>query len=253
MNQTHSASAKTQKKDYTVLKTMCALGLLVVSLFALKLIGGFVTTLEGFEKVLSLASAGWIVCLALAVISAVGCILLKPSALRTAAAYVLPVSLLWTFSFLILKTFLGDQMQLLYFAHTTVYCLYIIFMLYRTEFTLVSLMTILAGWTFYRYYPLGRFTSRILICTLLLAAAMAVSVLSAFFANKSRGVIRIGGTKLHLFPKSFSPMFLYVTAGIWAVCLLASLLVGSLFAYYCLFAAIALELIAAVYYTFQLK
>ena len=39
-----------------------------------------------------------------------------------------------------------------------------------------------------------------------------------------------------------------------ACCLIACLLLGSaLFAYYCMFAAIAIELIGAVYYTFQLK
>ena len=37
------------------------------------------------------------------------------------------------------------------------------------------------------------------------------------------------------------------------VCIAAALLLGSLFSYYCMFAAVAVEFIAAVYYTFQLN
>ena len=40
---------------------------------------------------------------------------------------------------------------------------------------------------------------------------------------------------------------------LWAVVLIACLLFGSGFAFYAMFAAIAVELIGAVYYTFQLK
>ena len=46
---------------------------------------------------------------------------------------------------------------------------------------------------------------------------------------------------------------LCITCAVWLVCFLACLLLGATFAYYCMFAAIAFELIAAVYYTFQLK
>ena len=50
----------------------------------------------------------------------------------------------------------------------------------------------------------------------------------------------------------FQPV-LYVVCALWLVCLLLCYVLGASFAYYCMFAAIAFELVAAVYYTFQLK
>ena len=62
------------------------------------------------------------------------------------------------------------------------------------------------------------------------------------------------GKTFKLFHARFSPTVLYVACTVLACCLIACLLLGSaLFAYYCMFAAIAIELIGAVYYTFQLK
>ena len=44
-----------------------------------------------------------------------------------------------------------------------------------------------------------------------------------------------------------------MVCALWLVCLLLCYVLGASFAYYCMFAAIAFELVAAVYYTFQLK
>ena len=48
-------------------------------------------------------------------------------------------------------------------------------------------------------------------------------------------------------------MLFYFICVLWAVVLAACLIFGSGFAFYAMFAAIAVELIGAVYYTFQLK
>ena len=55
------------------------------------------------------------------------------------------------------------------------------------------------------------------------------------------------------FPDGFNPLLFYFICVLWAVVLAACLIFGSGFAFYAMFAAIAVELIGAVYYTFQLK
>ena len=51
----------------------------------------------------------------------------------------------------------------------------------------------------------------------------------------------------------FNSLLLYFICILWAIVLVACLIFGSGFAFYAMFAAIAIELIGAVYYTFQLK
>ena len=83
---------------------------------------------------------------------------------------------------------------------------------------------------------------------------LAVVALLANRAAKDKGRICLFGKKHAVFPVRFNPTVLYVACTVLACCLIACLLLGSaLFAYYCMFAAIAIELIGAVYYTFQLK
>ena len=65
--------------------------------------------------------------------------------------------------------------------------------------------------------------------------------------------LTIGGKTLQLFPDGFNSLLFYFICVLWAVVLAACLLFGSGFAFYAMFAAIAVELIGAVYYTFQLK
>ena len=87
---------------------------------------------------------------------------------------------------------------------------------------------------------------------------LAVVALLANRAAKDKGRICLFGKKHAVFPVRFNPTVLYVACTVLACCLIACLLVaclifGSGFAFYAMFAAIAIELIGAVYYTFQLK
>ena len=114
-------------------------------------------------------------------------------------------------------------------------------------------MTGLAGGVFYTFY---HGISASFSCVFLGAALIVSIVCSAVLANlaeKNNGTVHIAGKKFPLFPAGFNPLVIYIVCAVWLVCLIASLLLGSLFSYYCMFAAIAIELIAAVYYTFQLK
>ena len=100
-----------------------------------------------------------------------------------------------------LRYFWTEHATALYMLHAAVYCLYIIFCLYRSEFFCFSLAAVFAGFSFYFY---------------------------------SKGLGMNARTAI--------------------IAIVTALVLGSaLFAYYCMFAAIAIELTGAVYYTFQLK
>ena len=79
------------------------------------------------------------------------------------------------------------------------------------------------------------------------------TALTVFLCAKNRGKLNLGSRMLRLFPDGFNPLLFYFICVLWAVVLAACLLFGSGFAFYAMFAAIAVELIGAVYYTFQLK
>ena len=85
---------------------------------------------------------------------------------------------------------------------------------------------------------------------LVIGAAILISVfVVALICFKNDG--RLG--RFHLLPKRYNPLLHFLICALWVVLISAALLLGSLFSYYCMFAAIAVEFIAAVYYTFQLN
>lgn len=248
VHQISDTRAAKKPRDLTVIKVMAALVLLIASVFALRAIGRVYATVSGFDAIYPAAKVVAIVALVLAAASLAGLIFARRGVLRTVCGYVLPLALLAAFSALVLRRYLNDQMRLLYFVHAAVYCLYIIKLLYHAEFFTVSLVTLLAGWTFYRCVP-----GVSVFWTVLLTVVIVLAALTAYLAHRGHGTIVLFGKKLRLFPKAFAPLPILVTCALWLLCLIASVAVGSLLAYYCMFAAIAFELIAAVYYTFQLK
>ena len=248
VHQISDTRAAKKPRDLTVIKVMAALVLLIASVFALRAIGRVYATVSGFDAIYPAAKVVAIAALVLAAASLAGLIFARRGVLRTVCGYVLPLTLLAAFSALVLRRYLNDQMRLLYFVHAAVYCLYIIKLLYHAEFFTVSLVTLLAGWTFYRCVP-----GVSVFWTVLLTVVIVLAALTAYLAHRGHGTIVLFGKKLHLFPKAFAPLPILVTCALWLLCLIASVAVGSLLAYYCMFAAIAFELIAAVYYTFQLK
>ena len=140
----------------------------------------------------------------------------------------------------------------IYLLHALVYCLYMVWQLYRSEFFTFSLVTATAGVVFFltarTSYMANRIGGSILLALILIGTALVV-----FLCAKNRGRLTIGGKTLQLFPDGFNSLLFYFICVLWAIVLIACLLFGSGFAYYAMFAAIAVELIGSVYYTFQLK
>ena len=94
-------------------------------------------------------------------------------------------------------------------------------------------------------------TTMMLAVAVVMALAIVICILTALAARKD-GKLSIGSHSVQIFVGR-SPMLLYLTCALWALCTICVLLLGATFAYYCLFAAIAYELIAACYYTMKLR
>lgn len=240
-------------RDYTVTKVMAALALLVVSVFLLGRAGAMYASLDTIGIIHTPTRLAMFGYLALSAAAAVVRLFVHKPLWKKISGYVLPVALVGLYTTFVLTTFHDSRLMPLYFVNVAGYCLYVIYQLYGAEFTLISLLTAVAGWTFYRFYPGIEFSAEQITCSVLLVLLIVASVILAAKAAKNKGCIVIKGKKQHIFHRAFQPLFVYVTCAILAVCFLASLLLGDLCAYYCLFAAIAFELIAAVYFTFQLK
>ena len=133
-----------------------------------------------------------------------------------------------------------------------VYCLYMVWQLYHSEFFTFSLVTASAGVVFYLIARTSYMANRI-AGSALLALILIGTALTAFLCAKNHGKLNLGSRMLRLFPDGFNPLLFYFICVLWAVVLAACLIFGSGFAFYAMFAAIAVELIGAVYYTFQLK
>ena len=177
----------------------------------------------------------------------------KRVAVRAVCPYTLALGLLWALTAAILRGYWINQMMPLYLLHASVYCLYIVYLLYRAEFFCVSLATVTAGISFYLYHLGFALNLRSVIIGATLVVILAGVLLTAFFCSKHKGALVFGKREHRVFPKSFNPLLLYITCLVWFVCFVLCLILGPAFAYYCIFAAVAYELIAAVYYTFQLK
>lgn len=239
--------------DSVVYKVPAAFALLFVVLIALRRVGAYYGSVEGFDVVLhAVRKLRWVFA-ALAAACLAGAIFCKKPWLRAIGRYGAVLMALACISALLLAKYWTEKLMFLYLLHAVVYCLYMVYMLYQTEFFLYSVATAVCGCVFYFY---SRGVAANLRGVLLGAAALLAlvfSALTAAAAAKGGGVIRLGGKQVRILPASFNPILLYVVCALWLVCLVLSFTIGAAFAYYCMFAAIALELAAAVYYTFQLK
>lgn len=251
MTKNKTAAKKTEDQS-VVYKVPAAFALMIVVIYAFWKLGGYYSTVEGFTALYPMFCVQRYVFLALTAAELVLCVLLKSRLARTICRYWLAAFALLCVSAWILSIFWTGNMIAIYLMHALVYCLYMVWQLYRSEFFTFSLVTATAGVVFFltarTSYMANRIGGSILLALILIGTALVV-----FLCAKNRGRLTIGGKTLQLFPDGFNSLLFYFICVLWAIVLIACLLFGSGFAYYAMFAAIAVELIGAVYYTFQLK
>ena len=251
MTKNKTAAKKTEDQS-VVYKVPAAFALMILVIYAFWKLGGYYSTVEGFTALYPMFCVQRYVFLALTAAELVLCVLLKSRLARTICRYWLAAFALLCVSAWILSIFWTGNMIAIYLMHALVYCLYMVWQLYRSEFFTFSLVTATAGVVFFltarTSYMANRIGGSILLALILIGTALVV-----FLCAKNRGRLTIGGKTLQLFPDGFNSLLFYFICVLWAIVLIACLLFGSGFAYYAMFAAIAVELIGAVYYTFQLK
>ena len=251
MTKNKTAAKKTEDQS-VVYKVPAAFALMIVVVYAFWKLGGYYSTVEGFTALYPMFCVQRYVFLALTAAELVLCVLLKSRLARTICRYWLAAFALLCVSAWILSIFWTGNMIAIYLMHALVYCLYMVWQLYRSEFFTFSLVTATAGVVFFltarTSYMANRIGGSILLALILIGTALVV-----FLCAKNRGRLTIGGKTLQLFPDGFNSLLFYFICVLWAIVLIACLLFGSGFAYYAMFAAIAVELTGAVYYTFQLK
>ena len=241
------------KSDPTVFLVVASFVVMVLSIILLRWVARNYVLDGMFLHIYSASRCAAWICLGLAVVSLGLLIAVRRPVVRAVCPYTLALGLLWSLTAAILRNFWVNQMMPLYLLHASVYCLYIVYLLYRAEFFCVSLATVTAGISFYLYHLGFALNLRSVIIGATLVVILAGVLLTAFFCSKHKGALVFGKREHRVFPKSFNPLLLYITCLVWFVCFVLCLILGPAFAYYCIFAAVAYELIAAVYYTFQLK
>ena len=151
INSNKPRGAQKKDEDSAVLKIMIALLLLVFSVFMLRLVANNYGTIVGADRIANASAVVAIVFGVLAAAALAAMLLVKSGWVKMAAPYVFAVSLLYALTGLLLRVYWTQYVLALTILHVAVYCLYVIYMLYRTEFFLCSLVTVAAGVLFYRY------------------------------------------------------------------------------------------------------
>lgn len=248
----NKAAAKKTEDQSVVYKVPAAFALMVLVIYGFWKLGGYYATLSGFSALYDLFGVLRLVLLAVLIVVCALAFVLKAPLAKTFCRYGAAALALLTVSCWILRAYWTNNMIVIYLLHALVYCLYMVWQLYRSEFFTFSLATASAGVVFYlssrSAFALNRVLGGVLLAVILVCIAL-VTCLCA----KNRGKLTLFGRTLRVFPEGFNSLLLYFICILWAIMLVACLIFGSGFAFYAMFAAIAIELIGAVSYTFQLK
>ncbi len=248
----NKAKTNNQSNDSVVYKVPIAFAIMLFMIVLLQRLGRFYQTSAGYIALRDWFHVGAIGFSAVAAVCIALYFICRKSLVRSICRYGIVLAVLAAFSCWLLYTFWTTYLKDVYFLHAYVYCLYMVELLYGWEFFFYSLATCFAGFVFFRYSKgVGPNLNSIIPAAVLLLI-LAFTVYVANQGAKSNGSVQLV-KKISLFPADINAVLLYVVCAIWAVCLIACFLFEAVFAYYCMFASIAFELIAAVYYTFQLK
>lgn len=252
-NMTEEKRLKQKASDLVTYKVTAGLALLFLSIVALKKLGAYYETLAGFDVLYPLTLWAILGGLVFAAACTALLIAVRKPAVRALAPWGIGLGVMVALTAYCMRTTYTDDFTLLCLICGALLVLYVIFQLYRWEFFLFSAATFMAGSAFYQFSRGIGFNLDTLIVLVLLVVVQAACFLCAYAAGKNKGTLKLGKLRLQLFPSKANPMPIYIAAAFWLVCAAAVLFLGSLFSYYCMFAAIIVEFIAAVYYTVQLR
>ena len=251
---------KAVNNDAVIYKVMIALGMLCILLISLQLVSRYYRLAGPMFAIRT--GLGWAA--AVGGVLALGCLAGWLALRRRSAFWRSGAPVLFLFfavvalsSWLLYATWV-TYVSLLYVLYIAAAVLYMIALLYQHDFFLLSLYNACAGGVFYglsRLYGVhGVVSGKTLLLNILLAVLTAAVTALILAARKTDdGRLKLLGRKVLISTPELSPLLLYISCLLCLLCLIASAVLGSVFAYYSVFAVVALELIAAVYYTVKLS
>ena len=252
-NMTEEKLQKAKSENAVVYKVMVALLLLCGALTGLRILRSHYSTLGGFEEIypmtIWIAAAGLIIF----VVSAVLKLAVRQKLIQAVMPWFMAIGALVCTTGLFMRWYWTDGFPSLYFLCCAVLLQYVIFLLYRWEFFLFSLSTVTTGFLFFRLSGGVLWNTFTIVLLSVEALVLFGTFLLARAAAGNKGLLVFGKKRIQLLPAKSNPVLIYLVDALWLVCVLVALVMGGLFAYYCMFAALAVEFIAAVYYTFQLN
>lgn len=252
-NMTKEQLRKKQNDDAVVYKVMIALVLLCVALLSLRSLRDYYATMNGFSALYYKTPAIMIAGVVIAAAAAAVGLTVRKRGVRAVMPWVAVAALMVSVIAWNMRLSGADDFDFLYFLCFAVLVQYIIFQLYRWEFFLFSLSTVTAGGVFFSFSRGVYWTQKTVALVIILALVLVGTSLAASMASRNKGRLVFGRKRIVLYSAKARPVLLYIANILWLVCTAAIPFLGGLFAYYCMFAALAVEFIAAVYYTFQLN
>lgn len=243
---------KEKAENLAVYQVVAALVLMCGSITALRSLRSFYATVRGMAVLDPLTL--WIAGIGVAVflISFILFLTQKNKVVRLILPFCLMISALTAVTGISMNLFWTQGFSSLYFLCCAMFIQYIVLHLYHWEFFLFSLSTVSAGFACFTFSN-GMGWNLWNTVVMGLAALILVGIVVITKRSSKTGILHMGRREIKLFSSKSNPSLLYLVSGLWLACLAAAVVLGSLFAYYCMFAAIAVEFIAAVYYTFQLN
>lgn len=252
-NMTKEKLQNKNNNDAAVYKVMIALAAACICLLGMRSLRDYYSTIEGFSALYDHANTIALAGLILAAVAAAVGIFWKNTVVRLIAPWFLVAGLLIAATGRSMYVSGVADFSFLYFLCFAVLIQYIIFQLYRWEFFLFSLSTVTAGGVFFSFSRGIYWTGKNITVLVVLALVLVCTTLCCRTACANKGFFSLGRTRVRLYGAKSAPVLLYIANALWLACAICIPLLGGLFAYYCMFAAIAVEFIAAVYYTFQLN
>lgn len=242
-----------KNNDAVVYKVMLALVLLCAALLGLRSLRSYYTTVEGFSVLYDRTPTITLIGAAIAAVSLLLLIFVRKAPIRMVMPWVMTAGILVAATGWNMRVSGVNDFEFLFYLCLAILLQYIIFQLYRWEFFLFSLSTVAAGGVFFSFSRGIYWTGKNILLVILLALILTGTALVTNWASHNKGYLSLGRRRVRLLPAKSAPVLLYIVNVLWLVCTIAVPLLGGLFAYYCMFAAIAVEFVAAVYYTFQLN
>ena len=251
-NKKEMAAKKKKADDNLIYKAMIDLAILCAAVFLLSLLENTYAAADGFIRLEPVFKWAAIVCAPLAVIGIVTALLTKGKKRKWAIAGAVVFAVLGLIFFALFR-FWVTPIPLLRFVFIAGCALYLIWLLYPADFTVLVFLTLCAGASFYLHKNAGYFSTLVIcayagtvvLCVLALAAAAS--------AAKKQGRLTVFGKTFRLYSGAAGPLPLCLTAVVWPICIVAALIFGAPFAYYALYVAAGYAFIAACYYTIKLN